>query len=255
MKKTLIALMALAGMAGAATITVTDLTQTQTFEDVSVTYTAPADESTTGSFSGSGIWALGGGDRAHAALTFTLNLTELSKITASTALVTADTGDDVGIMWGQYNNTWGIVGSWQGNAWANSGGAFVSLTTLLKDAWAVADNESDRFITLTMTVANTSGSQGGLQLYSAASSDSYFTNSAGLGGSNNTSLDAISLDTSVIENAAVTSGWVNGTTAATLGTELMTTYANAHGGIIPEPATATLSLLALAGLAVRRRRK
>lgn len=260
MKKTIITLLALAGVASAATTTITDLTLTSTSGNV--TYTAPSTTGGVGSFSGEGIWAIGGGNRAHAALTFTLNLTDLSALTTQTTLVTVDTIADIGLIWGQYNDTWGIMGKWQNGTWPNSGGAFVSYDTLKKDAWSVADNATDIFITLTMTVANTAGNQGGEQLYAAGSNTSYFTDAKGLGSSSNTSITAITFDTSVVENAAVTSGWVDGNTASGLGSNLENTFANAHGGkiaavspAIPEPTTATLSLLALAGLAARRRRK
>ena len=255
MKKTLITLLALAGVAVAATTTVTDLTTSATSGNV--TYTAPTTTGGEGSFSGAGIWEVGGGDRAHGALTFTLNLTELAKLTTQTTLVTVDSSADIGLIWGQYNGEWGIAGNWQGNLWANNGTSFVSLDTLMADAWSVADNATDGFITLTMTVAHTTGAQGGMQLYKAGSSTSYYTTN-GLGSSANTSIDAFKFDTSLIENAAVTSGWVAGTTASGLGTNLETTFTSAHGGkvaLVPEPTTATLSLLALAGLAARRRRK
>lgn len=258
MKRILIALLFTCGMAYSATTTVTDLTTTQSFTDASVTYTAPVSGSTMGSFSGSGTWALGGGNRAHAALTFTLNLTKLQSLSTQTTIVTVDTGADVGLIWGQFNNTWGLMGNWKGAGWANSGGAFVSYSTLFESAWSVADNSTDAFITLTMTVANTSGDAGGEQLYNAGSNSSYFSNAKGLGSEQNTSIDAILFNTDVIENAAVTSGWVPPSTASTLGTTLQNTFTTSHGGQttrVPEPASSTLFLLALAGMAIRRRRK
>lgn len=255
MKKTLITLLALAGVAAAGTTTVTDLTTSVTSGNV--TYTAPTTTGGEGSFSGAGIWESGGGSRAHGALTFTLNLTELAKLTTQTYLVTVDSSSDLGLIWGQYNEEWGIAGNWQGSLWAKDGTSFVSLDTLMADAWSVADNATDGFITLTMTVANTEGTQGGMQLYKAGSGTSYYTTN-GLGSSSNTSIDAFKFDTSLIENVAVTSGWVAGSTASSLGTNLETTFTSAHGGkvaLVPEPTTATLSLLALAGLAARRRRR
>ena len=255
MKKPLITLLALAGVAAGGTTTVTDLTSSVTSGDV--TYTAPTTTGGEGSFSGAGIWEAGGGNRAHGALTFTLNLTDLAKLTTQTNLVTVDSSSDIGLIWGQYNGEWGIAGNWQGNLWANNGTSFVSLDTLMADAWSVADNATDGFITLTMTVANTEGTQGGMQLYKAGSGTSYYTTN-GLGSSSNTSIDAFKFNTSLIENVAVTSGWVAGSTASSLGTNLETTFTSAHGGkvaLVPEPTTATLSLLALAGLAARRRRK
>lgn len=250
--------MALVGVASAGTTTVTDLTTSVSTSDNTVVYTAPATAGGEGAFTGTGIWASGGGNRAHGALTFTLNLTELAKLTTQTTLVTVDTGADIGLIWGEYNGNWGIAGNWQGALWAKDGASFVAYETLKADAWSVADNSTDIFITLTMTVANTEGTQGGEQLYKAGSNTSYYTTN-GLGSSNNTSIDAFKFNTSVIENAAVTSGWVSGDTASGLGTNLENAFTTAHGGkiaaIIPEPATATLSLLALAGLAARRRRR
>lgn len=272
MKKTIITLLALAGVAGAATTTVTDLTVDQDFTDNSVTYTAPTDNNSTGSFGGSGIWASGGGNRAHSALTFVLNLSKIyydyKTNGDAITLVKVDTGTDVGLLWSNYNGQEGITGYWGGNAnnaipyqWDNGGGALVTAATLGKDSWSVANNTTDVFITLTMTVANTDGAQGGEQLYAAGSDTSYFSNSKGLGSSNNTSITAIEFNTDYIVAASVTSGWVPGTTATSLGTSLQDTFLQANGGkvdavkLIPEPATATLSLLALCGLAARRRRK
>ena len=255
MKRTIIALMALVGVASAATTTVTDLTTSVTSDNV--TYTAPTTTGGEGSFTGAGIWELGGRSRAQGALTFTLNLTELGKLTDQTTLVTVDSSADIGLIWGQYNDEWGIAGNWQGGLWTDSGKSFVSYSKLKSDAWSVADNATDGFITLTMTVADTQGDQGGMQLYKAGSNTSYYSTN-GLGSSSNTAIDAFKFDTSLIKNAAVTSGWVDGGTASGLGTNLETTFTSAHGGkvaLVPEPTTATLSLLALAGLAARRRRK
>lgn len=254
MKKTLIALLALSGMALGATTTVIDVTKDLATSDV--TYTAPHDSITMGSFTGSGIYATGGGGVAEAGLTFVLDLTALNEITRQTKIVNFDETYDLGLFWGQYNGEWGLMGNWNGGTWANNGGCFTAYTTLVSSAFTVEDSDHS-YITLTVTTANPkSGNQSGEQLYVAGSNSSLFSDSTGLGTSNNQSISSVSFDTTLVKSAAITSGWVPGTTAATLGSTLQDTYIEAHKSpVVPEPATGTLSLLALAGLCGRRRRK
>ncbi len=78
-----------------------------------------------------------------------------------------------------------------------------------------------------------------------------FANKSGSTTDNDYKPSTLSLNTSYVNAAYVSSdGIENSTSRTTYATNLMSTYNS-----IPEPATATLSLLALAGLAARRRRK
>ena len=232
--------------ANAATETFMDLSADKTSGDV----TFSAENS---SFTGDGIWAVGGGDRAHTGVSFVLNLTKALEVTENTVLINFDMAADIGL----YLTSSGVVSKWQDSTWNTS--SSYSVLSNLESAWTATDGNT--YLALTITLANTEGTQGGTQLYSADSASSLLINTQGetkngLGSSSNTSISEITVNTDYVVAAAVTPGWVPGNNAQTLSASLMS---GAQKIYIPIPEPSTFGLLAglgaLALVGTRRRRK
>ena len=250
MKKTLITLLALAGVATATTTTFTDLTQDKTItlsDGGSITWSA-----TDSTFTGS-IYSTVSGQQARASVSFTLNLTKAATVgSTKTELVTITKNDYINTMglWlvdgkisGRWNNdTYDIV-SGANNPGTASGQ--VSVTSIIDNNENVFTSDGDKFIALTLVLDRTSDAYNpnnvGMVLYDA--DGSVVWNCCSLGTADFSTYDAIKLNTDYVGNAAsITNAVLSSAEAAT------------QAALIPEPATATLSLLALAGLAARRRR-
>ena len=255
MKKTIIALLALAGVAVADTATTTiftDLTQDKTItlsDNGSITWSA-----TDATFTGD-ICATVTNEQARASVSFTLNLTDAATVgSTKTELVTiTKTG---------YNSTMGlwlvdgkISGRWNGDTFDkvtgqnNPGTASgqVAITSILNDNDNVFTVDGDEFIALTLVLDRTCDAYNadhvGMVLYDADGTAVW--NCCSLGAAGFATYDAIKLNMDYVGSAAsITNAVLSPTDAGTQAAAL-----------IPEPTTATLSLLALAGLAARRRRK
>ena len=234
MKKTFITLLALAGAASAATTQVWDLSQSVTSGDFLY-------DASTGLFTdntdveGTVLNGVDGSSKIQTNISFTLNLTKAMEVTSDTLLLNMDTGGDIGLAL----TTSGLSGAWQGSSWGDA----ISYDTLLADSGVFADIEGNKYITLTFV--ETYGS--GVQVWSNTTKHIDYS---GLKSSSNTSLASIYVNSGYVEALQFETEWkgdaiVN--TNVAFNAEAMQ--------VIPEPATATLSLLALAGLAARRRRK
>ena len=234
MKKTFITLLALAGVASAATTQVWDLSQSVTSGDFLY-------DASTGLFTdntdveGTVLNGADGSSKIQTNISFTLNLTKAMEVTSDTLLLNMDMSGDIGLTL----TASGLSGAWQGNSWGDA----ISYNTLLADSDVFADIEGNKYITLTFV--ETYGS--GVQVWSNTTKHIDYS---GLKSSGNTSLASIYVNSGYIEALQFETEWkgdaiVN--TNVAFNAEAMQ--------VIPEPATATLSLLALAGLAARRRRK
>lgn len=236
MKKTFITLLALAGAASAATTQVWDLSQSVTSGDF--LYNASTGLFTDNSeVEGTVLNGADGGGRIQTNITFTLNLTAAQTVTGDTNLLQMDMGGDIGLAL----TTTGLAGTWQGGT--GSSRVSVAFETLLADSGVFADIEGNKYITLTFV--ETYGS--GVQVWSNTTK---LIDDAGLKSSSNTSLSSIYVNSGYVEALQFETEWK--------GEDIVNTNVafNAEAmQVIPEPATATLSLLALAGLAARRRRK
>ncbi|MBR5878309.1 MAG: hypothetical protein IKY91_02065 [Akkermansia sp.] len=241
MKKTLIALMAAATCAMGETSFFTDLSQTTSITLNGIKYDS-------GSFTG-GINLGKSGTTNYAGITiaFTLNLTEALNTSSTKSLInivgnTAAVGMQV-----LTDDT--AQGTWKGGG---DGNARMDLEGLKSHAYSL-DGVNYVTLTLTATQPNQNGGNGnGFQIYTNDGSNVF--SHINLGTTNNTSFNSVTINKDLITSVAISpgvstilTGGEDSFTSAAIGREL-------QGMVIPEPATATLSLLALAGLAARRRR-
>ena len=252
MKKTLFSLLALAGVAFGDTTFFTDFDNItgavngitySTSEQTGLPFTDGVNVASFVSSAGD----FGGLYEGKFAITvaFTLNLTEALLVDEEVDLI-GISGDaaDVGLTLlgdGRAKGKW--------NA-GTHGDARMTLSGLSSYAYTVGD---ESFVTLTLTASKPSANGGrGVQVY--VNDGTCVFNHAGLGTNNNEKFDIITVNTDYIAAIAIAPSLpelVNDGSpslkAAAVGLSLQ--------AAVPEPATATLSLLALAGLAVRRRRK
>ena len=235
MKKTFITLLALAGVASAATTQVWDLSQSVTSGDFLY-------DASTGLFTdnseveGTVLNGVSGDNKIQTNISFTLNLTAAQTVTEQTKLLKMDMAGDIGLAL----TTTGLAGTW-GDSTGSRGA--VTFETLLADSGVFADIKGNKYITLTFV--ETYGS--GVQVWSNTTK---LIDDGALKSSSNTSLTSIYINSSYVEALQFETEWK--------GDNIVNTNVafNAEAmQVIPEPATATLSLLALAGLAARRRRK
>ncbi len=252
MKKTIITLLALTCVATAATTTFTDLTQDKTItltDTSSITWSA-----TTDTFTGS-IYSTVSNQQARASMSFTLNLTDAATVGSTLTELVAITKTGYESTMGLWLVDGKISGRWNNGTFDQVSGAGnpgtasgqVAISSILNNNENVFTLDGDKFIALTLVLDRTSDSNNrdnvGMVLYDA--DGSVVWNCCSLGAAGFTTYDAIKLNTDYVGNAAsITNAVLSPTDAGTQAAAL-----------VPEPTTATLSLLALAGLAARRRRR
>lgn len=192
------------------------------------------------------------GQQARATVSFTLNLTAAAnaQLTEKVALFTIDSNTDFGL----WLTPTGISGRWNNDEYntraSNNSAAeysgVVSITSIMENNTNVFTVEGNTYIGLTLVADkacdNNNTGNVGLTLYDAAGDRVWYCEA--LGSADNQNYDGFILNTDYIDLSASITPSV-----------LSSTAAGQAAALIPEPATATLSLLALAGLAARRRRK
>ncbi len=254
MKKTLITLLAFAGMAFGEVTMFTNLGDTTSTVN-SITY-APGVELTglpftdgvsIGSFTHTSN-NIGGtsGDKAAITVAFTLNLTQalLTETQVDLIGISGNSGDVGLTLLGDGK----AQGKWNGGT---DGSSRMTLSDLSSYAYTVGE---ELFVTLTLTASKPSGNGGrGVQVY--VNDGTCVFNHSSLATNNNTSFDAITVNTSLISSIAIDPSHPEFVTAGASSPEAAAIGRALQAAVIPEPTTATLSLLALAGLAARRRRK
>ena len=244
--------MALAGVALADTATFSNLSLNETItlsNGNSITWTA-----TDGAFTGAGVYSTVSNQQARASVSFTLNLTEAASVgSTKTELVTItkEGYDSVMGLWlidgkisGRWNNGTYDKVSGEGNPGTASGQ--VSINSIINNNENIFTVGEDKFIALTLVLDRTSDAtyrnNVGMVLYDE--DGDVVWNCCSLGASGFASYDEIKLNTDYVGNVASVTNAV-----------LSPADAGAQAAaLVPEPATATLSLLALCGLAARRRR-
>ena len=241
MKKTFITLLALAGVASAATTQVWDLSQSVTSGDF--LYNAETGLFTDNSeVEGTVLNDKNGANQIQTNICITLNLTKAQTVTADTKLLDMDMSGDIGLAL----TTTGLACTWQGGTSSSRGS--VSFDTLLADSGVMVDETGNKFITLTFVESYGSGVQ-------VWSNTTKLINDGGLKSSSNTSLSSVYINSDYIAALQFAPGWQGDDIVNTNVAFNEAVASNLNLQFIPEPATATLSLLALAGLAARRRRK
>lgn len=257
MKKTLIALMALAGVVSAAdTFVFADLSVSAPENGISWNAETKKLTADTGY-----TLATNTGSNAQTALTFALNLTQAATYSSADLcpLITIATANNSGVAQSTYG-LWltddGLSGRW-GNDEYNTRGSnntlaeysgVVSIESILTGNSNVYTVNGEKYISLTLVTdkscSNNSGDTNnvGVTTYDADGNRVWYCEA--LAGSSLNQFTSIELNTDYISSAAITPTLLSPTAAGTQAAMF-----------IPEPATATLSLLALAGLAARRRRK
>ena len=240
MKKTFVALMALAGVAMADT-QVWDLSTSVTSGDYKY-------DAATGKFTdnaevvGTVLNDANVDGKIQTNICFTLNLTKAMAVTAETLLLDMDMGGNIGLC----VTSTGLASTWGGTT--SSSRASVSYDTLLADSGVFTDKDGDKCLTLTFV--QTYGS--GVQVWSSTTKH---INDGGLKSSGNTSLSGIYVNADYIEALQFAPGWEGDSIVNTNAAFDAAVVEKLGVPAVPEPTTATLSLLALVGLAARRRRK
>ncbi|MDO4752347.1 MAG: PEP-CTERM sorting domain-containing protein [Akkermansia sp.] len=256
MKKTLIALMALAGMASAADTQYVDfsgegtVTSGTTIGDITLksdmTYGNPA--AWNGQFGESPVNITGGNFHAGD-YTLSLWVDTASLSTTGDTLLFAYSGSTGANKYGYNGIVWnganGTITMGRGNFTANN----------MAIAWADTDYSTSDALTLsesglvnlTFAVTGASGAQTATIYVNGVEADTLASYNGNMNGGN------ASTEMGCYLNTNVTYGSVGLTNEKLTSAEQVISFAAPK--IVPEPATATLSLLALAGLAVRRRRK
>ena len=246
MKKTLIALMAAASCAMADT-QVWDFSTSVTegdylFDAQTGLFTDNAD------FDGTVLSETKTDGQIQTNICFTLNLTEAQKVTGNTQLIKMDmTGTSSGDI-GLRVTTTGLATTW------NTGDdrQVVTYETLLNDSSVFTNADGDKCITLTFVQAYSDSM--GVHVWS--NTTKYITD-GGLKSASNKALASIYVNGAYIEALQFVPGYVGDAIKDTNAAfnAVVVEKIGATTPSVPEPATATLSLLALAGLAARRRRK
>lgn len=254
MKKTFMTLLALGSVAfgeatlftelGATDITIGNITyQTGKFGGLPFT-----DGVSVGSFTPStddGVICGTFNNKPTITVAFTLNLTKALQTTSQVDLI-GISGDnsDVGLTLlgdGKAQGKW--------NA-GTHGEARMTLSDLSDYAYTVGD---ESFVTLTLAASNSSNYSGrGVQVY--VNDGTCVFNHSTLGTNNNTKFDAITINTGLISSIAIEPSLLETVGAGASSVKIAAVGKALQTAVVPEPATATLSLLALAGLAARRRR-
>lgn len=250
MKKTLIVLLALGGVAAADSQTFTNLSQSLTLGDV--TYDA-----TTGKFTGSGITSADADGKSFGIITFAVDWNAAKKITGDSPLVelifnSSDDTKNSGFALKYVENDTPQVSAWWGDA-MNTGGSknndalTSSVQTINGKEYAMLSLHYERI------VAGAAG-DGGITVYNSEGVKSLEHWGLGSTGAGFTTVYGIQVNTNLVSAITITPGVANWDEDA-VAVAAIPTLVQAMTVTVPEPTTATLSLLALAGLAARRRRR
>ena len=236
----------LQGSAVAATTFFTDLSQNFSGEDIS--YSSPEDDSVNGFAAGAISSAVTtGGERHPSSITLSLNLSAMRDAVqeadfSNTLLVDlrtseSETSGSIGLML----TTDGLKFSWQGSAWSPQ---YVTLDSLQNLSYTVEETD---YVTLTLVAAVQSDGAKGTKVVDDKGNGVPCNNGRNFAYTDLTTsqnYQTVLVNTDYVTGMGITPG------VATPEEIVAATRSLA----VPEPATASLSLLGLAALMVRRRR-
>lgn len=181
--------------------------------------------------------------KAETNVIITFNLTEAAKVTTNTKIIELDYNGDRNVSLLATKD--GLVGGWNGGAYGDN---TVSWETLLSDSTVFTDYNGEKHITLMVSQWNNQNIT-----FLVNTGKSQIITTSGLGSSSISSMEALYVNSNFVDAVNVTPAWkTDNATRQSATAAFNTTVKNK---IVPEPTTATLSLLALAGLAARRRRR
>ncbi len=254
MKKSIIMLLALASsLAGATTTSFTELDTSQTVGDV--VYTAPSSGSNLGAITGSGAWTVGyasNGNKTQfsSTVTLALDVDALSGVTSDTELMRIDTSNasisySLFAVYDAENGVQLTIG-YNDVVWNNAANQSFTLSSL--STYTGKEGQTLASLSYVLKPMNKADNSGGVRVY-AAESDTPLISIPGMGTTSVAyNFNNILVHTDYVAAVSVTNAALSADEAqeVTAGVEAATQ--------IPEPSAATLSLLALAGLAARRRR-
>lgn len=251
MKKTLITLLALAGVAGADTVSIAPLTSSEGWSvghqntkkstNAVLDTTAATLTLTNADWSrGYGVYTLADAitltnETDRLTVSFTINTTDLNSLVTGTLV---GSGKAITLGHGSYNDSGNGGNGIQSGISTDTTGVFYNMQT---------DNTGGVFVMPDKKVNNSFTANTPLTLTTTVewnTTKSQFVASLSYG---KTSLTSYDLGTSYTLDKLVFS--LDGNSTQTV------SGVSVSANLVPEPATATLSLLALAGLAARRRRK
>lgn len=244
MKKTLVTLLALAGVAAAGEVTFTDLTKNITTSGITFTQS-------TGLFTGSitNYEGADAGKGSNGAITFAIDWSAASALTADTCILTLNydntttthtSGENNGIYFKADDDS---IRAWFGGA-VNNGGN-IATTDEVSGAKKTIKGKDYAILTLRYDDIGATDATKGVSLFTSTSEIYEYW---GQGSSNYDEVTSIYINTDLVKAVTIMTGEINDATAKAGVTNLA-------AAMVPEPTTATLSLLALAGLAARRRRR
>ena len=239
MKKTIITLLALAGVASAGDTQFLDLSKDITVGNL--TYTASTGKITTTT---PGDLYTAPNNKAETNVIITMNLTAAMSVTTDTKIVELDynSNKDVSLL----ATTTGLVGAWNGSAYGDNE---VAWDNLMADSNVFTGADGNKYITLMLTQWNNNSIN-----FHVNTSNGLLINTPSLGAGSISSMDALYVNNAFVAGLEVTPSWKDGDTNCQTATATFNAVMK-QKLLVPEPATSTLSLLALAGLAARRRRK
>ncbi len=241
----------LTAAASAATTTFTDLTSSTTSGNVTLTV---EDTTATITASDTSLYTSTGG-QAQSSVSFTLNLTAIlnalnsNSLSGNTGLLTMDYGSSSRYT-GLYLNSSGQLQTRWGTSVYTSGNTYTLFTyddesssyTIASGLNTTTLDDGTVVLALTYT-QDKSNNYGGTGAKVYDSTGTALITDTELASNSNTTLSSITLNAAYVTSVSVDSSLLSASDAGA-----------AAAALVPEPATATLGLLALGALALRRRR-
>ena len=239
----------MAGVASADSQIFTDLSKSVTLGDI--TYDA-----TTGKFTGSGITSADADGKSYGIITFAIDWDKAKTVTSSSPLIellfnNTDYTKNSGICLNPVTDSTPVIYGWWNDGMTSGGTKNTNAITS-----SIQTIHGTEYVMLTLhyeRIVEKGASDGGITVYNESGTKLLEHWGLGSTAANYNTVYGIEVHTDYVSAVMITpgeSGW-NEDTVSKNAVATLTAAMKA----VPEPTTATLSLLALCGLAARRRRK